>query len=502
MDELNFPADPAELSAVEALRSFRSGALAPSELLDAQFRRIDVDAGRAPQQRINAVIQVLDTARTQAQRADEQYRAGVEGPLGAGPQPLLGLSVATKEKHGLAGEPLSEGLTARSEEVATEDHPLVERIRGAGGVIHARTASPEFSCATVTHSPLWGVTRNPFDARMSPGGSSGGAGAALAAGLTTLATASDIAGSTRVPAAFTGQVGYKAPYGRVPGKAPLSLDWYRGDGPMAHTVEDVALFYRVMAGIDPRDHSTVPGENVPIEYPQGADWFAGRRIGFSARLGDYPIHADVADSFDDTLNALAGAGAELVEVHLPWTSEQLREVSMAHFGHLLVPRMRELTTGHQVLADYTRRFMADAEEAASQLTFQETIVAEAALQAQLAEKMAELDVIITPVSAVPGLTAQGNYLDGLDTEGPEGAVHLRHYWQGHMTVPFNVCNRCPVMSTPACPTPQGMPLGVQWVGRPYDETTVFRAAAAWQELRPWSWIAPTHSSAASASDTA
>src|SRR4029450_5628467 len=104
--------------------------------------------------------------------------------------------------------------------------------------IRARTATTEFSCATVTHSRMWGVTRNPWNLACTPGGSSGGAGASLAAGTTTLATASDIAGSTRVPAGFTGTVGYKAPYGRIPGMPPLSADWYRGDGPMARTMAD------------------------------------------------------------------------------------------------------------------------------------------------------------------------------------------------------------------------------------------------------------------------
>lgn len=164
--------------------------------------------------------------------------------------------MATKEKHGIAGLRLEQGLAAHRGRIAEQDHPVVERIRAAGGIIHARTTSPEFSCATVTHSPMWGVTRNPWNRRTSPGGSSGGAGAALAAGFTTLATASDIAGSTRIPAGFTGTVGYKAPYGRIPGLPPLAADWYRGDGPMGRTVADVALLSSVLAGRHPADHAS------------------------------------------------------------------------------------------------------------------------------------------------------------------------------------------------------------------------------------------------------
>ena len=165
--------------------------------------------------------------------------------------------MAAKEKHGLQGRTLSQGLVTRKDTIAATDHPVIDRIRRAGGIIHARTTTPELSCATVTHSPLWGVTRNPWNQQFSPGGSSGGSGAALAAGFAPLATASDIAGSTRLPASFTGTVGYKAPYGRIPGLAPLSADHYRGDGPMARTVADTALLANIMSGRHHGDHTTV-----------------------------------------------------------------------------------------------------------------------------------------------------------------------------------------------------------------------------------------------------
>ncbi len=198
--------------------------------------------------------------------------------------------MATKEKHQLAGEPLEQGLMAHRGRVAAADHPVVERILAAGGIIHARTATPEFSCATVTHSPLWGVTRNPWNPSRTPGGSSGGAGAALAAGTTVLATASDIAGSTRVPAAFTGTVGYKAPYGRVPGLPPLSADHYRGDGPMARTVSDTALLAGVISGAHPADHTSWGAPDDPLAGVRDAVaeiW--GVRVGLSVHLGKEPV---------------------------------------------------------------------------------------------------------------------------------------------------------------------------------------------------------------------
>lgn len=122
--------------------------------------------------------------------------------------------------HWLAGRSLTEGSLVDVGSTATENAPVIDRILDAGGIIHARTATPEFSIATFTHSRLWGVTRNPWNPEFTPGGSSGGAGASLAAGTALLTSASDIGGATRIPAAFTGTVGYKAPYGRIPGVAP------------------------------------------------------------------------------------------------------------------------------------------------------------------------------------------------------------------------------------------------------------------------------------------
>lgn len=486
------------LGAIDALRAFRSGALSPVDLIDAVAERIEAVDRSDPDGSgsVNAVVQTLDGAREAAIRAERRYRSGVDEPLGAGSTALLGLPIATKEKHGIAGEPLSQGLVALRDERAEADHPLIERITAAGGIVHARTASPEFSCATVTHSRLWGVTRNPWNRALSPGGSSGGAGAALAAGYAPLATASDIAGSTRIPAGFCGVVGYKAPYGRIPGLPPLSADWYRGDGPMARSVADTALLTNVLTGIHPVDHGTVPGEGrIPLEYPDAAERLAGRRVALSVRLGDYPVHPDVRDAILRLAELLADAGAIVEEVELPWTSSEIREITMGHFGHILGPAMARLTEGMPGLADYTARFIADARAAGERMSLVETLAGESRMQAELARAMDGFDVLLTPVSAVDGLVADADYLDGIDVPDPDasesgGELHLEHYWQAHMTVPFNVGNRCPVLAVPAGMAGNGVPIGVQIVGHPYAEESVFRVGAAVEQLQPWPLLAP------------
>lgn len=468
------------LDASSALRLFRAGDLSPVELLSAVIDRTEaLNGSPGDDGSINAVTETLfDDAMSAARDAAAKYRTG------RGLTPLLGLPVAAKEKHGLQGRTLSQGLVARRNDVAPADHPVIGRIRGAGGIIHLRTTTPEFSCATVTHSPLWGITRNPWNPGLSPGGSSGGSAAALAAGFAPLATASDIAGSTRLPASFTGTVGYKAPYGRIPGLAPLAADSYRGDGPMARTVADTALLANVMAGRHPGDHASLPA-GPPIACPSAAaaaQGLAGRRIALCIRLGNYPVAADVEANTRAVAAALQSAGAVVEEIDLPWTSEEISRTMFTHFGYLLGPAMEDETAGSAgLLADYTRRFMADARRAAAESRFLDGITAETRIQGELAAAMAGFDALICPASAVASLDADGMYLDGIATDGG----HLEHYWQGHMTGVFNIANRCPVLAVPSGMADCGIPTGVQIVGHPYDDGTVFAVGAAVEALLPW-----------------
>ena len=469
------------LDAATALRLFRSRELSPVELMEAVIARTEAVNGE-----VNALTETLfEEALPAARQAAARYARGRDLT------PLLGLPVAAKEKHGLKGRTLSQGLVARKDELAAEDHPVIGRIRRAGGIIHARTTTPEYSCATVTHSPLWGVTRNPWNLQFSPGGSSGGSGAALAAGLAPLATASDIAGSTRLPASFTGTVGYKAPYGRIPGLAPLCADHYRGDGPMSRTVADTALLANVMAGRHPEDHTSLadaPGIGVPgLEIRDGggsvaAASVAGMRIALCIRLGNYPVAPDVEANTRAVAAALQDAGAVVEEIELPWTTESISRTMFTHFGYLLGPAMEDETEGStELLAPYTRSFMADARGAAEENRFVDGIRAETRLQAELAAAMAGFDALICPASAVAALDAGGMYLDGIDAGGQQ----LGHYWQGHMTAPFNIANRCPVLAVPSGMADCGIPTGVQVVGHPHDDAAVFTVGAAVEALRPW-----------------
>ena len=218
--------------------------------------------------------------------------------------------MALKEEQPIVGRSIRFGSLLTEGWVSEETHPVAERVLGAGAIVHARTTTPEFSCAAFTHSDLWGITRNPWNPDFGPGGSSGGSGAALASGTAYLASGSDIGGSIRIPASLNGVVGFKPPYGRVPAMAPFNLDTYCHDGPMGRTVADVALFQNVIQGQHPHDHVSLPAVPIPDELGD----VRGRRVALAVTLGDFPVDPEVEANTRTFADALRAAGAIVDEV--------------------------------------------------------------------------------------------------------------------------------------------------------------------------------------------
>ncbi|MEV7277286.1 amidase [Streptomyces sp. NPDC093111] len=465
----------AYLPATEALRRFRDRTLSPVELMGAVIARAE-----AAEPTVNALAERTFDAAMDAARAAEARYAG----KGEAPRPLEGLAVATKEEQPIAGRLATDGSLAFKDEVADETHPVVERVLAAGGIVHARTTTPEFSSAAFTQSRLWGVTRNPWNPAYSPGGSSGGAGAALAAGETTLATGSDIGGSIRIPASATGTVGYKPPYGRVPAMAPFNLDTYCHDGPMARTVADCALLQNVIAGPHPLDAVSLRPKLVLPERFEGA---AGLRVALSVGLGDWPVDPEVEANTRAVADALRAAGAVVEEVAVPITRAQVRKASMIHFGSVFGPYVASVAAEHaELLTPYALAF---AEETAAYVaepgSFLEGLVVEGEIQAALGTLLDRYDVLLCPTLAIPAYAADDDYTS---TEVVVDGVTLGHYMDAAMTTVFNIASRCPVLSVPSGFASHGVPTGVQIVGRTYDDTTVFRAATAIEAVRPWAGI--------------
>ncbi|MCV7059463.1 amidase [Mycolicibacterium vaccae] len=208
---------------------------------------------------------------------------------------------------------------------------MPERMINAGAIVHARTTTPEFACATTCFSDKWGVTRNPWNRDYTPGGSSGGSAAALASGTAYLASASDMGGSIRVPASFSGVIGFKAPYGRVPSMPPYGLSTYCHEGPMARTVEDVVLFQNVIQGQHHKDPISLPSTAVPADLGD----VRGLKVAYALTLGDYVVEPEIAANTQRFADVLADAGADVTEVTVPVVAKMVFETLLAHFDRNL-----------------------------------------------------------------------------------------------------------------------------------------------------------------------
>lgn len=449
------------LSAVDALDLFRRGDLSPVEHLEALIEQIETHDPS-----INAVVdRRYDEARAEARAAEQRY-------LGKGdaPRPLEGLAVAAKEEQPMTGRSWAQGSLGLQGKTADHDHPVIERIQRAGGIIHVRTATPEFSCAGFCHSRLWGVTHNPWNPAFSPGGSSGGSAAALAAGFTPLATGSDIGGSIRIPASFCGVVGFKPPFGRVPGLAPYHLDQYCHDGPLARTVGDCALLENVIAGPHWRD---VVSLRDPPEIPTSSTGIDGMRIAVCTALGDWQVDPQIVANTAAVAEVLRRTGAHVVDVTLPWTTDRIWQAGRAHFAAIFGPGIGEVEARRpDLLNDYTRAFVATMKP---ELTFYQGLVEESALWEPLGRLFEDVDVLLCPTIASTGLLAGNSYVDEQVEINGQPVVH---HIMAMMTLPFNLFSRCPVLSVPSGLAANGVPTGVQIVGRTYEDISVFQVGAA------------------------
>ena len=452
------------LPATEALRRFRARELSPVELTEAVIARAE-----AVEPVVNALcITYFDRALEQAREAERRY-AGVGPP----PRPLEGLPVGLKDEVPVEGEPCSEGSLTLKDEIADHTAPIAERILEAGGIVHARTTTPEFSCAGFTHSRLWGVTANPWNPAFAVGGSSGGSGAALASG-------SDIGGSIRIPASFCGVVGFKAPFGRVPVDPPYNLDQYCHDGAMARTVADVAAFQNAIVGPHPNDVASLrPALRIPDEL----EGIGGMRVALCLTLGDYPLDPEVERNTREAADALREAGAVVEEVGLPWRRADVTRATLVHFAAIFGAQIGSSVRAHrELMTPYAIDLAERCERALDGISFYEGLELEARLYRPLAEVLERHDVLVCPTAGTRGLVAGDDYVGhGLEV----GGVELVDYLEGLLTPPFNIASRCPVLAVPSGFADNGVPTGIQIVGRTYDDVTVFRVGAALERVRPW-----------------
>jgi len=451
-----------EWSAREVAEAVRAGRVTATAVLDASLARID-----RVNPKLNAFV-FLDPDRAHAVAADVDRRVAA----GEDPGPLAGVPLGIKELEPVEGWPDTLASTTRRDRIATRTSTMSTRLLAAGAVPVGLTASPEIGHLFHTTSVLHGTTRNPWDPSRTCGGSSGGSGAALAAGLVHLATGSDMGGSIRLPAGWCGVVGVKGTLGRIP-RGPgflgrMNMIHY---GPLARSVGDAARYLDVAGGTDERDPTSLPAPPVPFEQAHLQVELAGRRVAVVDDNGLSPSHPGVRAALRSTADVLIDA-AGLREVDatfvapdpLPGAAAQLFVDGDPEMAELMPEVMGNLlaTPGAAPLMEVGFGNAVLTLEALSQF-----VQMRHALDLSLAAAFDEADLILIPTSPVPAFGCEGplpTVVDGREVGPQAGAI---------FTGPFNMSGH-PVVSVPMGMV-DGAPVGMQIVARRHDDVLALAA---------------------------
>lgn len=456
-----------DLPALEHRRLIRDGELSSRELLDCLLRRIE-DVNPV----VNAIVTLdPDGARAEAAAADEAQARGQE--LG----PLHGLVVAHKDLLATRGMRTTLGSRLLQDDVPSQDAALARRIRQAGAVRVGKTNVPEFGFGSHTFNAVFGVTRNPYAPARSSGGSSGGAAAALAAGMVSLADGGDMGGSLRNPASFCNVVGLRPPIGRVT-TAPVRTGWpgLAVLGPMGRTVRDVALFHGAIAGFDADDPQSLPGDGgefLALADTAPPESLAGVRVGWSADLGGVPVDPAVTEIIE---TAGAGTFEALGARRVGWEADfaGAERAFLAIRGWAVAGLLREAYATQPDLLSANAR---DNTEEGLRVTAEDLFLAAVAQQdirARVLAQFAHVDVLATPTAQVPPFPAEWDWPHEI------AGVGFDHYLSWMKSCWYITLTGLPAISVPCGFTPEGLPVGIQLVGRPCGEVELLRVAAAFE----------------------
>jgi len=459
--------EPCALSATALARMIRRRELSCEALLSASLARIE-----QVQPALNPFAFVFaEAALAAARAADAAVRRGA--PLG----PLHGLPVAFKDFTPTAGHITTRGSACFEGDVAESDPVIVRRFKAAGAILIGKTTTPEFAHSSFTRSPLWGHTRNPWDARKTCGGSSGGAAVAVTTGCVALAEGTDMGGSVRIPAALSGCVGLKPSLGRIPMDIlPSCFDDHAHFGPLARTVEDAALFLRVAEGPDEADINSQPA---PMPLPDRLDGdLRGLRLALCTDLGFYAVNAEVEANLLATARVLAEAGAVIEEVELDWGPE-LVEAWLDWWGAFQAASFARLLPEWRERMDPELVALIEAGQRLSALDLLRIDQLRSRQWRSLAAIFARCDALLCPTTALPAppIEARDSDFELLDDAGRLHGLD--------MTCPFNLLGQCPALSLPSGHTAAGLPTAIQIVGRRFDDPTALRIGAAIEQGRPW-----------------
>lgn len=454
------------MSAAALAAAIKRKKLSPVEVTRAVLDRIE-----RVNPRLNAYVTITDDQALRDARAAER----AVGKKGARLGPLHGVPFSTKDLVITKGVRTTFGTRFYADNVPTEDAPMVARMKAAGGIQLGKTNTPTFGWIGATHNLVFGVTRNPWNTDRTPGGSSGGASAAVAAGLGPVAIGTDGGGSIRIPASFTGIFGHKASYGRIPVYPPSGAWSLSHIGPMTRTVEDAALMMNACAGPDERDQYSLPAAGTDyVKALKGS--LKGLRIGWSPDLGFAKVvDPEVEATCAKAARRFRDLGAKVDEARLGWPSPKAawEAVFCGGIATRMAPyldRPNDIDPGLLPIIQDAVKWPASRYVQAwfDRLTWYDHV----------RRYFDTHDLLLTPTIATPPFKV------GLDNPPDIAGRPVEAYDWIPFTYPFNLTGN-PAASVPCGFTKDGLPIGLQIVGRRFDDVTVLRAAAGFEKLAPW-----------------
>jgi amidase len=451
-------------SASEVVGLLRRREVSPRELIEVAAARIE-----ATNPRINALVTLcIDRARAHAARLEKSDRSNLP------PHFLHGLPIAVKDGTDVAGVRCTSGSRIYENRIAPASDIIVERLEHNGAIVMGKSNLPEFAAGGNTFNDVFGATRNPWDTRMSAGGSSGGSTAALAAGQVWLATGGDFGGSIRQPASFCSVTGLRPSPGMIPRRQKQPFSALSVEGPLARTVADVALMFDAEAGFHPLDPLSQTGPH-PSFAAAAARPLRPRRVAFSADLG-------IARAVDREVRGLVRAAADRVSRDGVKVEEAHPDLSDAEStfrtlrGAVFIARHAALLEKHRHL--YKPEIIENTEYGLSLKP--EDIVAAETAQGELIRRVAEFfesyELLLCPVVICPPFDVNLRFPVEVEGVGFEG-------YMGWLILTYAItATACPAMSLPCGFTRAGLPVGLQVVGRPRGEAALFSAAAYLESL--------------------
>jgi amidase len=454
-------------------QSIRTRRLSAREVMQAHLDRIN-----RINPHLNAIVAKLDDERCLALADDADRRLARGEAIG----PLHGLPIAFKDLEAAVGFPCTLGSPIYKDDRPAEDTLLVERLRRAGAIPIGKTNVPEFGMGSHTYNRVYGTTRNPFDLTRSAGGSSGGAGAALAAGLLPIADGSDLGGSLRNPANFNNVVGFRPTVGLVPTMpAALPFVGFLAKGPMARTAADAAFLLSVMAGADMRDPACHPSDPAVFARPLDRG-FRETRVAWSPDLGGLPLDPQVRAVLDRQRSTFEDLGCRV--------DDACPDLADADDVFLTIRRWRSWTSLGGIVAirrDQMKPEAVEEIEAGSRVTgaaLADAMTRHMALLDRMRQFEASYEFLVCAVNQVPPFDATIDWPRHVD------GVRMDHYISWMKSAYWISATFRPAISVPAGFTPEGLPVGIQIVGRYRDDLAVLQLAHAFEQATGFWQVRP------------